>query len=103
MLQTTCLSNQYLSFGFQASQVRNLRSLKSLLTFLFDEAVTVGVEQFTQVGYLFFQFRTDIRVCHEHALGSHLNDLRGTLDIDSAFHRVFLACKRLMLYKLEAA
>ena len=103
MLQTTCLSNQYLSFGFQASQVRNLRSLKSLLTFLFDEAVAVGVEQFTQVGYLFFQFRTDVGIGYQHTLGSHLNDLRGALDVDPAFHRVFLACKRLMLYKLEAA
>ena len=47
------------------------------LSFLFDKAVAIGVEQFFEVSYLALQVFTLVCVGYQHPVGTHLYDLRG--------------------------
>ena len=47
------------------------------LSFLFDKAVAIGVEQFFEVSYLALQVFTFVCIGYQHPVGTHLYDLRG--------------------------
>ena len=46
-------------------------------SFLSDDTVTVGVEQFLQVSYLGSQLTALVCICHQHAVRRHLYNLGG--------------------------
>ena len=56
-------------------------TITSLAALLFEDAVAVGVEEFLEVGDLGAELLTLVGVGHTHAMGGHLYDLGGGLDV----------------------
>ena len=65
--------------------------------------MTVGVEEVLEVGDLGTEFLALVGVGDEHAVGGHLDDLGGRLDVGFTDDGVAGGGERLVLYKLEAA
>ncbi len=70
---------------------------------LLEDAVTVGVEEVLKVGDLGAEFLALVGIGDEHAVGGHLDDLGGRLDIGLTDDGVAGGSERLVLYELETA
>lgn len=76
---------------------------EALAALLLDDAVTVGVEKVFQLGDLAAQLFALVGVGDKHAVGGHLDDLGGALDVGAAEYGVLGRGERLMLHELEAS
>ena len=70
---------------------------------LLEDAVAVGVKEILEVGDLGTEFLALVGVGDEHAVGGHLNDLGGRLDVGLTDDGVAGRGEGLVLYELEAA
>ena len=77
--------------------------LYRLAALLLDDAVTVGVEEVFKLGDLAAELCTLVGVGDEHAVGGHLDDLGGGLDVGASENGVLRAGEGLMLHELEAS
>ena len=68
---------------------KNKKSKQILTALLFEDAVTVGVEEVLEVGDLGTEFLALVGVGDEHAVGGHLYDLGGRLDAGLSAHFAF--------------
>ena len=76
---------------------------QNLRSFLLDDAVAVGIEEFLQVGNLLFEQCAFVCVGDEHASVGHFDDLCGALDVGASLDGIGGAAEGLVLYELESS
>ena len=63
--------------------------------------MTVSIQKFLQVFYLFTEFLTYIGIGNQHTAVGHFHNLGGTLDVGTLLDGIFGTGKRFVLYQLE--
>ena len=69
----------------------------------FHEAMSIGIQQFFQIGNLLAQLPAYVGICHEHASVRHFHNLCGALDVGASQDGILCTGEGFVLYQLESA